>query len=404
LPDGKICRHHFYAISLLDKHTIQKLFQDQYGHEPQITVRAPGRINLIGEHTDYNGGYVLPGAINKAIWFAASRRPDNALVFHAADLQEDFESLTGETTYQQEKSWANYLLGVISEARKDGFHPGGINLVFGSDIPLGAGLSSSAALESGVLFLLNELYQLGLSRMDIVKLAQRGENEFVGMKCGIMDMFASVMGWENHVVRLDCRNLQFDYYPFDVPDVSLVLCDSGVKHKLVDSEYNTRREECEEGVRILQSFDPSIHSLRDVLPEFLLQHAQSLPLVVLQRCKYVVEEIRRVEQACEALLRHDMQTLGSLMYETHDGLAHDYQVSCPEMDFLVEEARKITSVLGARMMGGGFGGCTINLVKKDSITDFIAQMQAVYLEKYQRELKTYPVQLINGTEVLNGLW
>ncbi|HAD12432.1 MAG TPA: galactokinase, partial [Saprospirales bacterium] len=323
----------------MDQFTIQNIFRSRYGHEPQITVRAPGRINLIGEHTDYNGGFVLPGAINKAIWFAASRRTDDALVFHAADLQKDFESLSGDTIYQQEKSWANYLLGVISEARKDGIHPGGINLVFGSDIPLGAGLSSSAALESGTLFVLNGLYGLGLSSMDIVKLAQRGENEFVGMKCGIMDMFASVMGKENHVVRLDCRDLQYTYFPFDAPDVSLVLCDSGVKHALGDSEYNTRRAECEEGVRILQTLDAGIQSLRDVSPEFLALHTSVLPPVGYQRCKYVVEEIRRVEQACEALVQHDMETLGRLMYETHEGLQHDYQVSCPEMDFLVAEAR-----------------------------------------------------------------
>lgn len=386
----------------MDNINIQQTFSTVLGQKPEIIVRAPGRINLIGEHTDYNAGYVLPGAIDKAIWFAASKRTDQALHFYAADLEESFTSENGEVIFQREKTWANYLLGVISEARKDGIQPGGINVVFGSDIPLGAGLSSSAALESGVLYLLNELYQLGLSRMDIVKLAQRGENEFVGMKCGIMDMFASVMGRENHVVRLDCRNLQYDYFPFDAPDVSLVLCDSGVKHALVDSEYNTRRTECEEGLRILQSLDDSIQSLRDVTPEFLSRHAARLSPIVLQRCTYVVEEIRRVEQACEALMHNDMTSLGKLMYETHEGLQHNYQVSCPEMDFLVEEARKNPAVLGARMMGGGFGGCTINLVKKEAVPGFIAQMQAAYLEKYQLNLKTYPVQLTNGTEVLNG--
>ncbi|HLP95791.1 MAG TPA: galactokinase [Saprospiraceae bacterium] len=386
----------------MDKKTIQQLYLTRFGQEPDIIARAPGRINLIGEHTDYNAGYVLPGAIDKAIWFAAGKRTDAAFHFFAADLDQSFRAESGATQFQQEKTWTNYLLGVISEARKDGIHPGGINLVFGSDIPLGAGLSSSAALESGVLFLLNELYQLGLSRMDIVKLAQRGENEFVGMKCGIMDMFASVMGRENHVVRLDCRNLQYEYFPFDAPDVSLVLCDSGVKHALVDSEYNTRRAECEEGVRILQSVDASLKSLRDVSPEFLSRHAAMLPPVILQRCIYVVEEIRRVTLACEALLHHDMTTLGQLMFETHSGLQRDYQVSCPEIDFLVEEARKNPSVLGARMMGGGFGGCTINLVKKEAVPGFVAQMQEAYQQNYQRKLKTYPVQLTNGTEVLNG--
>jgi galactokinase len=387
----------------VDKYTIQQIFSNTYGHAPEIVVRAPGRINLIGEHTDYNGGFVLPGAINKAIWFAASRREDAAFHFYAADLEEVFLSENGETVFQKEKSWANYLLGVLSEARKDGYSFNGVNLAFGSDIPLGAGLSSSAALESGGVFVVNELYQLGLSRLEMVKLAQRGENEFVGMKCGIMDMFASVLGKEHHVVRLDCRNLQYAYFPFDAPDVTLVLCDSGVKHALVDSEYNTRRAECEEGVRLMQQFDASIQTLRDVSPAILAQHAKLLPPKVQQRCKYVVEEISRVEQACVALAGHDMKTLGQLMYETHNGLQHDYQVSCPEMDFLVDEARKKTSVLGARMMGGGFGGCTINLVKNESLPAFIAEMQSAYQQKYGIELKVYPVQLANGTETVDGL-
>ncbi|MCC7465956.1 MAG: galactokinase [Saprospiraceae bacterium] len=386
----------------MDKYTIQQIFTKTYGHAPKLVVRAPGRINLIGEHTDYNFGYVLPGAINKAIWFAASRRDDAAFHFFAADLGEIFVSENGETVFQKEKSWANYLLGVLSEARKDGYNFSGVNLAFGSDIPLGAGLSSSAALESGGMFVVNELYNLGLSRMESVKLAQRGENEFVGMKCGIMDMFASVFGKENHVVRLDCRNLEYAYFPFDAPDITLVLCDSGVKHALVDSEYNTRRAESEEGVRLLQTFDPSIQSLRDVSPTFLAEHEKALPPVVYRRCKYVAEEISRVEQACVALANHDMKTLGQLMYETHDGLQHDYQVSCPEMDFLVDEARKDSSVLGARMMGGGFGGCTINLIKNDALPAFIAEMQTSYQHKYGIELKVYPVQLANGTETVDG--
>ncbi len=389
----------YQCFQIVEKSVIQQIYNNNFGLDPEVVVRAPGRINLIGEHTDYNAGYVLPGAINKAIWFAASRRNDPAFHFYAADLKELFVSENGETTFQKEKSWANYLLGVISEARKDGHSFNGVNLVFGSDIPLGAGLSSSAALESGCMFVIHALYQLGLHKMDIVKLAQRGENEFVGMKCGIMDMFASVFGKEGHLVRLDCRNLQYAYFPFDVPEVTLVLCDSGVKHALVDSEYNTRRAECEEGVRLLRRFDPAILTLRDVSPTFLANHKEILPQVVYQRCKYVVQEISRVEQACQALANHDMKSLGRLMYETHEGLQNDYQVSCPEMDFLVDEARKYSFVHGARMMGGGFGGCTINLVDNEALPDFITNLQSAYHHKYGIELKVYPVQLANGTEL-----
>lgn len=385
--------------ALVDKNTIGRIFKNQFGFTQDITVRAPGRINLIGEHTDYNGGFVLPAAIDKAIWMAASRRNDGRFAFFAADLGELFLSESDATVFQTEKSWANYLLGVISEARKDGISIGGLTLAFGSDIPMGAGLSSSAALESGVLFLINELYALGLSKMEIVQLAQRGENEFVGMKCGIMDMFASVFGKENSVVRLDCQNLEFEYFPFEDSDYSLVLCDSGVKHALVESEYNTRRKESEEGVQFLKKFNPHLTSLREVSYELLMEHEHELRPVVFRRCKYVVEEIMRVEQACLALQANDLEDLGNLMFQTHEGLQFEYEVSCPEMDFLVATARANPTVLGARMMGGGFGGCTLNLIETTAIRAFSSEIQAAYQDAYGIALKIYPVRLVNGTEI-----
>ena len=382
--------------------TVNSIYFSRFSVAPEITVRAPGRINIIGEHTDYNAGFVLPAAIDKAIWLAAGKRKDGRFAFYALDLDEYFESESAETIFQEGYKWANYLLGVISEARKDGLAFGGLNVVFGGDVPLGAGLSSSAALESGAMFLLNELYGLGLSRMDIVRLAQRGENNFVGMKCGIMDMFASVISRENSVVRLDCRSLEYAYFPFDAPEYSLVLCDSGVKHTLVDSEYNTRREECEEGVAVLKKFDPAVLSLRDVSSELLKKHETDLRPIVFQRCKYVVEEITRVEQACEALQNHDFKTLGQLMFQCHDGLNHEYEVCVPETNFLVEKARDFSGVLGSRQMGGGFGGCTINLVETDAMDAFLDFIRMAYEEAFGIILKTYPVHLTSGTEIVRS--
>ncbi|MBL7781450.1 MAG: galactokinase [Saprospiraceae bacterium] len=377
--------------------TVQSAFLQRFSIEPDITVRAPGRINIIGEHTDYNAGFVLPAAIDKAIWMAAGRRSDGRFAFYALDLNEFFISENADTVFQQQFKWANYLLGVVSEARKDGLQIGGLNVAFGGDVPLGAGLSSSAALESGAMFIFNELYGLGLSRMDIVRLAQRGENNFVGMKCGIMDMFASVISREKSVVRLDCRSLEYAYFPFDTENYSLVLIDSGVKHTLVDSEYNTRRAECEEGVAVLKQFDPHISSLRDVSMDLLLQHESQLRPVVFRRCKFVVAEIARVEQACAALEQNDFATLGRLMLDGHEGLDVDYEVCVPETNFLVEQARRFSGVAGARQMGGGFGGCTINLVETSVMDAYLDFVRTAYEEAFGIVARVYPVHLTGGT-------
>ncbi len=378
----------------MDSQTIKNHFKAQFAAEPQLLVRAPGRINLIGEHTDYNAGFVLPAAIDKAIWLAASPRTDGRFAFFAADLGELFQSENAAPVFQKDKTWANYLLGVVSEARRDGLKIGGLNVAFGGDVPPGAGLSSSAALESGMMFVLNEIFNLGLSKMDIVRLAQRGENHFVGMKCGIMDMFASVMGRENHVVRLDCRSLEFEYFPFDAPHCSLLLLDSGVKHQLVDSEYNTRREECEKGVEILKKLAPKIESLRDVAPNFLAENRALFPKKIFDRCQFVVEEIARVEAACVALQNGDLEKMGRLMFKGHDGLNLKYEVCVAETNFLVEQARG--RIFGARQMGGGFGGCTLNLLKTNEIDLFIEEVSAAYRRVFGLELKAYPVSLTGG--------
>jgi galactokinase len=375
---------------------IEACFKEQFGKEPEFLIRAPGRINLIGEHTDYNSGFVLPAAIDKAIYFAAGPRTDGKFVFYAADLDEIFVSKNETTNFQPNQLWANYLLGVIDETRKAGKYIGGLDLAFGGDVPLGAGLSSSAALESGMAYLLNLMFDLNLKALDLVHLAQRGENNFVGMKCGIMDMFTSVMGRADHVVRLDCRSLDFSYFPFHTDHLSLLLLDSGVKHQLIDSEYNTRREECEMGVAILHKKDSNISSLRDVSSAFLATHKSILPVKVYQRCRFVVDEIARVEQACVALEKSDFALLGELMFEGHDGLNTLYEVCIPETNFLVENARG--QILGARQMGGGFGGCTINLLETRDMPAFIAQVKEVYQAAFGIELMAYPVRLVDGVE------
>jgi galactokinase len=388
-------------------------FKKQFGEAPKIVVRAPGRINLIGEHTDYNGGYVLPAAIDKAVYFAVSPREDDVCHFISLDLKEEYTAILDDLKHSETYSWANYLMGVLDEIQKvlvqtQNPKPDtqnskilrGVNLVFGGDIPSGGGVSSSAAIENGIGFAVNELFNLGLSRIDLLRISQKAENNFVGMKCGIMDMFASMMGKQNAVIRLDCNSLDFEYFPFNAPDYRLILCNTTIKHALVDSEYNTRRAECEEGVSVLQKFDPSIKLLRDVTIDFLKKHKSALRKVVFRRCKYVVEEIERVDKACKSLKKNDFETFGKLMYQTHDGLQNEYEVSCKELDFLVEKTKNTEGVLGARMMGGGFGGCTINLVKADIVDDFILKMKEAYKKAFDIDLPCYVTTPQNGVEIL----
>jgi galactokinase len=375
-------------------------FCEVFGENPALLVRAPGRINLIGEHTDYNEGFVLPAAIDKALWFAASPRSDESLHFQAFDLQEAYVG-TIKNLKKSEKRWPNYLLGTFAELQKEGFKIRGVNVVFGGDIPLGAGLSGSAAVESGMLFALNELFGFGLSRLALAHLAQRAENQFVGMNCGIMDMFASLMGRQNCALKLDCRSLEVEYFPVNFPDHNFILCDSGVKHRLVDSEYNTRRCECEEGVAVLKAVFPKIRSLHDVDSEMIFSEKNRLREVVSRRCKFVIEENERVHSACNALKNNDLNEFGKLLCHSHEGLRDHYEVTCPETDFLVEKSLGTKGVLGARQIGGGFGGCTLHLVRRDAVSGFQEKISVVYKEKWRRNLKFYPVEFTTGVEIVH---
>jgi len=373
-------------------------FQRRFGYS-SLLVRAPGRVNLIGEHTDYNDGFVLPAAINKEIYFAVGLNNGTSANLYSYDKDESC-TVPLDQVKPGKNQWANYLLGVVAQFQKRGITVPGFDCVFGGNVPIGAGMSSSAAVECGLAFALNNLLSTGLDRMTLAHMGQSAEHEFAGVKSGLMDQFASLFGREGHVVRLDCRSLDYEYLPFDSEKYHLVLCNSGVKHSLASSEYNTRRQECEQGVAILQRYYPEVKSLRDATTAQLDRHRPELGDVVYRRCLYVVQENRRVEKACQALLVGDMTTVGQQMYASHTGLRDLYEVSCKELDVLVQIAKTAQGVYGARMMGGGFGGCTINLVEVEHEDAFVQKATEEYQRILGLPLETYRTTIVAGVDVL----
>jgi galactokinase len=374
-------------------------FKELYEQEP-VLVRSPGRVNLIGEHTDYNNGFVLPAAINKEVYFAVAPNSTNSFRAYAYDLHEQAE-FSLQDVKKSDIGWANYLLGVIAQIQKAGHQLSGFDVVFGGNIPIGAGLSSSAAIECGLGFALNHIFKLNIDKFDLVKMGQKAEHEFAGVMSGIMDQFANTFGRKNHVVKLDCRSLEYQYYPFDITDYRIVLCDTQVKHSLASSEYNTRRKECEAGVALLQKHYPQVQSLRDVTEEMINAHESEFEPIILKRCRYVVQENNRVEAACLDLENNNLAAFGQKMFASHQGLQHDYEVSCEELDFLADLARQDDSVIGARMMGGGFGGCTINLVKLNGLDAFTQKMTSAYQQQFDVTLKTYVAEIVDGTGLVD---
>ena len=398
---------------------IRSQFSNHFKDSPAFVVKSPGRINLIGEHTDYNHGFVLPAAIDKYIEVAIGKRTDGAIHMVALDLGETI-ILPIQNLIPHATQWVNYIIGVVDQvfnksqsasnnfivtqntltnteittAVNDTNLSAGFNICIQGNIPLGAGLSSSAALECAVLFALNELYNLSLSRMQMALMAQAAEHSFAGVKCGIMDMFASLHGQKNKAILLDCASLAFTYYPIELKDYSIVLFDTQIKHALASSEYNTRRLECEQGLKIIQEKYASVKTFRDISIE---QVEACLVSKVYQRCKYVVEEIARVQLAVQDLTKGDMQAFGKKMLETHEGLSKLYEVSCPELDYLVEAVSHNENVLGARMMGGGFGGCTINIIKKTAVEEITKELSAKYNQAMHKELSYYITSIEDGT-------
>ena len=366
-----------------------------------LIARAPGRINIIGEHTDYNLGYVLPAAIDKAISMKLSRNGSASTAnFVAKNVSENY-SCDLNALNPVSNGWENYVMGVVSELQKLGAQLSGFDAEFEGDVPIGSGMSSSAALECSLAYGLNELFGLGLNKWQLIKASQMAEHNMVGIRCGIMDQFASVMGKKDHVMLLDCRSLEFDYFPFDLGDYEVLLLNTNVSHSLASSEFNTRRSTCEEGVSLLKKQIPDIESLRDISVEQLFSAKKHLPKQVFDRCRHVVEENVRVIEATKALQQKDYKNLGKLMFASHDSLNKLYDVSCPELNFLVELAKQNPSVLGSRLMGGGFGGCTINLLHKDAIRSFVAQCSESYRRVFQKELSPYEVSVENGAGVLS---
>jgi len=376
-------------------------FEQRFGDD-YLLIKSPGRVNLIGEHTDYNEGFVLPAAVNKNIVLAMKENGTQQARFYAVDKEESFETDISGDLEESGLGWPDYLLGVIDQLRKHGYEINGFDCVFGGDIPIGAGMSSSAALEGGVLFGLDQLRDLKIGPVEMAKIAQKAENDFVGVQCGIMDQFVSLNGKKGHALKLDCRSLDYEFYPFDQQDVHIVLCDTGVRRELATSEYNVRRQQCEQGVAALQEFDPDINSLRDVDLDFLILHQQDLDPIVFKRCKYVVEENRRVLQACNDLDRDDLASFGQRMFQSHIGLRNEYEVSCKELNTLVDIAWDIKGVIGSRMMGGGFGGCTINLVKDQQLETFVGQITDQYEEALGESVEIYKTKVSGGTHLLNS--
>jgi galactokinase len=354
-------------------------FKARFGTTANV-YRAPGRVNLIGEHTDYNDGFVLPAAIEFYCWAAVAPRSDRKLVIHSENYNETVEEPLDSLSPLGKKHWANYSLGVAWALRQAGETLNGANIFVSGEVPLGAGLSSSAALEVATGFgLLTESGQT-VNRAQLAQICQKAENEFVGAHVGIMDQFISCYGHASHALLLDCRSLEHKYVKLPA-DIQLVICNTMVKHELASGEYNARRAECEEGVRILRIVLPQIRALRDVTLAQLEEHRQILPSKVIARCRHVITENARVKRAVDAFQSGNIKALGPLMQESHRSLRDDYEVSCKELDLMVEIAAAQLGLIGARMTGGGFGGCTINLVESAAVADFKYKVTAEYSSK-----------------------
>jgi len=380
-------------ISLINK--IKSSFKIEFNTDP-LMVFSPGRINLIGEHVDYNDGLVFPAAIDKGIVLAIQKNIENQCTAIANDFEESFHFQLSGLKPLANGGWRNYLIGIVSELQKMGCKLTPFKIIFGGNVPSGAGLSSSAALENAVVFGLNELFDLQLSKKQMILISQKAEHDYVGVKCGIMDQYASMFGEENHFHLLDTRSLKSKAFHIDLRGFDLILINSNVQHNLSDSTYNKRRTLCENVSRSLQK-----EALRDVSVKELETIKHTISKEDYQKVLYVVEEIERAKKAAEVINKNDIVALGKLLFETHKGLSEQYEVSCEELDFLVDLAKKSTAVLGARMMGGGFGGCIINIIKKIAADDFLEQTKKAYKNKFGYDCTVIKVKLSNGTQLIN---
>ena len=376
---------------------LKSLFYQRFGNEG-VVYASPGRINLIGEHTDYNGGYVFPGAIDKGIYAVIRLNGTDKVRAYSID-KEDYREFGLKEEDCPNMHWANYIFGVCREIQKRGYSIGGFDTVFFGNVPIGAGMSSSAALESTYAFALNELFNLNIDKFELARIGQATEHNYVGVKCGIMDQFASLFGKAGHLMRLNCATMEFEYFPFNPKGYKVVLLDTVVKHELASSAYNKRRESCENACAHIAKKHPEVKYLSDATMEMLNEVKAEIPAEDYMRTEYVIGEKQRVLDVCDALEKGDYKTVGERMYGTHYGMSKLYEVSCEELDYLNDIA-KDCGVTGSRVMGGGFGGCTINLVKDDLYDAFIATAKEKFAAKFGHEPKIYDVVISDGARKL----
>ena len=360
-----------------------------------LLIFSPGRVNIIGEHTDYNKGFVFPAAINKGIVAAIQKSELDFSTAYALDLNGKIEFNLDKLKPLKEGRWENYVFGVVHEIQNKNKLIGNFNIVFKGNIPSGAGMSSSAALENSIVFGLNELFDLELSKHDMILISQKAEHNFVGVKCGIMDQYASMFGLKNHALLLDCRTIESQPYEIDFKDYQLMLINTNVKHSLSDTEYNDRRSACKSISKLL-----SVKALRDATEADLEKIIDKVTPANYQKALYVIQENSRTLKAAKAIEYGDLETLGSLIYQSHNGLSNQYKVSCHELDFLVDQAKANPNILGARMMGGGFGGCTINLIAKTQAEAFAEKVSKAYHREFNKTCSVYFIEISEGTHLV----
>ncbi len=375
-------------------------FKAKFDGMPDVIVRAPGRVNLIGEHTDYNDGFVLPIAIDRDIMIASRRREDLTVRLYSLDYNQLVEFGLGEIKFDDDKKWSNYPRGVTYFLQESEYAISGLDAVITGNVPIGAGLSSSAAMEVATAFTFEKICGLSIDPVEMALLCQKAENKFVGVNCGIMDQFISRLGKKDHALLLDCRNLEFELVPLNLENVKVVVCDTGKKRGLVDSEYNSRRAECERGVKILEKFLPGISALRDIEIDDIRKYSNHIPEITEKRCLYVVKENIRVLESVSALKENDLLKFGELMNESHIGLRDEYEVSCPELDAMVEIAWSLDGVIGSRMTGAGFGGCTVSIVVEDCLQELIDKVNSEYPKKTGLKPEIYVCTAEDGAKVV----
>jgi len=377
---------------MIDKELLIKKYNENFEntHKKDGFFQAPGRVNLIGEHTDYNNGFVLPMAINRRIYVYIQLRDDDAINLYSIDLDRFYTTTIKKVQFNDQNNWSNYIIGVVSELKKDGFKLPGFNMIFTGDIPQGAGLSSSAALEVATVTALSNLNNFDISSVDKALIAQRAENKFVGVDCGIMDQYISCLGEKDHALLIDCDSYDYEKVPFKDKKYQILIIDSKVQRGLVDSKYNLRRQQCNNVVKFFNdNFSKDIQSLRDININELFRYQDKLNEDDYKRASHVLTENRRVLDFCDSIENKNYEKAGRLMYASHLSLKDDFEVSCPELDFLVDTAMKAKGVLGARMTGAGFGGCTVNLIEKDYKSKIVNMIKDTYNQEYKKDPDFY---------------